>query len=253
MDRDELKATFHRVNTYRHVCEAVRASAGHTLFSGVFFAVIAGLYYNLFGPESIFFLIVAGLAVLEISVGVWKKTRPSVECVLLDSLCNLAFGGSVLARQVLAWQRLIAGQVNVISIFIGCWALYDAWNNFQSYLRLRKLFEVRPTRAQMRYVTDMARDIRDADPENDPTALDLPSDPPIQALLVDELAFLADPRGGDAIALDRSDLTVSRHISPDGRQTVGTLTLEGRSFPPFPLSDANWRNYLRWKGESPAE
>lgn len=250
MDRDELKETFHRVTAYRHVCEAVRRTAGHTLFSGCFFIFIAVVIYQSLGGDALhpLFLFYAALAAFEVGVGLWKKFHPSVECVLADAINNFAFGGSIGVRYLLAMQGMFGPKPTVFSLVIAAWSLWDAWNSFQSYLQLRKAFVVRPTREQMRYVADMARDIQAADPNSDPTAIDLPSNPPIRALLVDDLAFLADPDGGDAIAIDREAIDIARHVSPDSQKAVGVLRLDGQSFPPFPLSDANWRNYCRWKG-----
>ncbi len=245
MDRDELKSTFQRVNAYRHVCRAVQASAGHSFFSACIFGFISFLSFKFLGPTHPIFLVQAGLALLELLVFFWKKLAPSVECVLVDSLVNLIFGGSILIRLLLVWQKIIPGAISPISLFIGVWSMWAAWNQFSAYLQLRRAFVERPSRAQMAYVRDMAADIRDGVPEEDANALDLPSDPPIQALLADDYAFLADPVSGDAIMIERDAMLISR-VPESG---LARLYLQGQPFDPFPISDANWRNYCRWKGE----
>lgn len=247
MDKDELKATFHRVSAYRHVCTAVRASAGHTLLSGFLFAFIAFMSAQVLGYQHPIFLIQAGLAVAEFAIFIWKKVSPSAEGVLLDALVNLIFGGSILIRSALVWQGMLPGAVSPVSIFIGCWALWDAYRGLNGYIQLRRIFQVRPTRSQMTYVDNFLRDIREANPQSDPTALNLPSQPRLKALLLDELAFFVDDYG-EPFVLNREEVTLERSES-DG-QVLGLMTLEGQLLPPFPLSDANWRNYLRWKGEA---
>lgn len=252
MTGDELKTTFHRVTAYRHVCEAVRQSANHTLVSGVFFLIIAGFYSQMLGLTHPIFLVMAFLAVAEIGIGIWKKVAPSVECVLLDAITNALFGLSVLVRQALTFQKILPGEVHPFSLFIGCWALYDAYRCFNNFLALRRIFVERPTAAQMRYVKEMVRDIRDANPADDETALDLASDPPVQAQLAGEYAFVLDGDSGDAVVIDRDDLTLVREPGKNPGQYYGHLTLARQRFQPFPLDESNWRNYCRWKGESPA-
>jgi hypothetical protein len=250
MTGDELKTTFSRVTAYRHVCEAVRQSANHTLLSGVFFLAIAGFYSQILGTTHPVFLVIAFLAVVEIGIGIWKKVAPSVECVLLDSITNLLFGLSVLVRQFLHFQKILPGEVHPFSLFIGCWALFDAYRSFSSYRTLRGIFVVRPTAAQMRYVKDMVADIRDANPASDETALDLASDPPVQAQMAGEYAFVLDGDSGDAVVIDRDDLTLVRQPGRNPGEYHGHLTLGRQRFDPFPLDESNWRNYCRWKGES---
>lgn len=249
MDKDELKATFHRASAYRHVCAAVRASAGHTLLSGFLFAFIAFMSAQVLGYQHPIFLIQAGLAIAEFAIFIWKKLSPSAEGVLLDALVNLIFGGSLLIRSALIWKGMLPGAISPLSIFIGCWALWDAYRGLNDYIQLRRIFQVRPTRSQMAYVDELLRDIREANPQSDPTALDLPSQPRFKALLLDELAFFLSEYG-EPFVLDREEVTLARSEA-DG-EVLGLLTIERQPLPPFPLSDANWQNYLRWKGETEA-
>ena len=252
MDRDELQETFRRVNAYRHVCNAVRRSANSTLFHGFFFALVAGLMHNIVGPFHWLFLLYAGLALIEISIGLWKKLAPSVECVLVDALNSFAFGGSLVVRYALSWQGLIKPRSDEISLFIGIWVLWGAWRQFGAYRQLCRTFVERPTRAQMQYVSEMARDIDDANPEDDPAALDLPGERPIRALLAEDIAFVIDPASGEVVAVDRERFNLFRQAATSDRPAVGHLNLQGNDFLIFPLDDANWRNYSRWKGEPAA-
>lgn len=252
MDGEELKTTFHRVNAYRHVCRAVKTGAFHTLISGCLFGSIAIITWYAVGFSNPIVWLFAALAVVEIGVGLWKHFRPSVECVLVDAITNFAFGGSVLVRYFLAQQRIINQPPHMISLIIGGYAIFEAWGAFQNYLRLRRLFAQRPTRQQMDYVREMVRDILDADPALDPTALDLPSEPPVKAQLAGDFAFIIDDRTGDAVVIDSHHLDLQRIPSGKDSETAGSLTLLGRRLPPFPLDEVNWRNYLRWKSESSA-
>lgn len=250
MDRDELKVTFHRVAAYRQICDVVRGTANATLFHGFIFAAFAMLLYRIAGPGSIMFLICTGVAIIEFAVGFWKKLRPSIECILVDAINSTVFGSSLVARFALAHFGVIPRNPDVISLVLGIWILFSAWSQFRNYLLLLRMFPFRPTREQMAYVDEMISELKLVNPETDPTSLDLPGPPRVRALLADEIAFVMFDASSEATVLDREHLGLEREEGVGGYPAMGRLVIGGQRFAPFPLSDANWRNYLRWKGES---
>jgi hypothetical protein len=242
MDRQELRETFDRVNSYRYVTDHVRSTAGRTLFNGGFMLVIAWLAWPGNNEPNVFVLSYAVLGLLEVAVGLWKKFAPTVECVLADAIVNALFGGSLLLRQALIWQGVLKGTVWPLSIFIGLWALYDAFNSFSAFLQLRRAFTVRPTAAQMRYVAEMIADIRDGDPEQDGTMLDFSREHDFKAQLLGDHVFLLD-RSGQTSVIEANDLIIDKTGGD-----IGRVILFRKPLPEAPLSLANWRNYCRWKG-----
>jgi hypothetical protein len=246
LDVEEMRDTFHRVSAYREVCNAVRASAGHTLFNGVFFLGLTGLFYYLAGPQPIF-LVYGAIGVGEILVGLWKKVKPSAEGVLADGLLQFGFAASIGVREFLRFQDGRAP--STISVIIALWCLFDAVRTFQHYAALRRAFTERPTSEHIAYVEDLVREIRQSDPETDPTALDLPTYPHLKAKLLGDLAIFVDARGGAAFAVARRAVEIEREESGSGRLPVALLRIEGEDYPEFGLTPANWRNYAQWKTE----
>jgi hypothetical protein len=244
MDSQELRDTFHRVNAYRHVTDTVRGSAGHSFFSGLLFCGLAYLVYNLTGTFSLFTLAYFAIGVLELGVGFWKRIAPSHHCFLADAVLNFAFGALVLLRQALIWQKIIPGQINVLSLVFGGWALLDSYKGFNAWSICRKQFVERPTAAQMQYVKEMIADIREGQPETDETILDFSQTLDFKAQLLGELAFLLD-RSGEVHVLESDDLVIDK---PSGSET-GRVVLFKNPTPPLFIPAANWRNYCRWKGQ----
>lgn len=248
LDADEMKETFHRVAAYRAVCQAVRAGASHTFVSGLLFLFVTYLVYSVAGPHP-FFYIFLGIALSELAVGVWKRVRPSAECVLLDGLLELSFGGAVLVRQYMAWQGMIAWPVSPMSLLIGAWSLVNAYQAFNNYRHLRRMFAERPTADHLAYVDDLVAEIRGADPEADPRALDLPTYPHLKAKLLGDLAVFVHGRTGAVTAAARDEVEIDREERGGGRLPTAYLRIDGEDYPEFGLSAANWRNYARWKTE----
>src|SRR5207248_7447687 len=81
LDVEEMRETFRRVAAYREVCNAVRRSAGHTLFNGVFFLGVTFLVFNVGGGD-LFLLLYGAIGCGEILVGLWKRVWPSAEGIL---------------------------------------------------------------------------------------------------------------------------------------------------------------------------
>jgi hypothetical protein len=241
MDSQEIRETFHRVRAYGQVTDHVRRSAGHTIFSGLFFCGIAYLVFNMTRRIDMFVIVYVGLGLLELGVGLWKKFAPSVECVLVDGLLSLGFAVSIFARQIVAIMD--NGRPQPISIAIGLWILFNAVQSLRAYWNLRKAFTERPTPEQMNYVNSMMADIRSGVPEDDTTILDFAHEYDFKAQMLGEMAFVVD-RGGDVNVFDAADLILER----TGDSDVGRVILFRTPLPPVRIRPANWQNYCRWKG-----
>ncbi len=251
---DEMRATLARVSIYRRVCEGVRASSGHTLFNGCFFLGIAYLNYNMMGNK--FHPVLLGPIIIgtcEILVGIWKRLKPSPECVLLDAILQAGFVLSIAIREYIWMQQFGGRQPSTLSIVIGLWVAYDAYNTFTYYLQLRRLFVERPTAEHIAYVDDLSSEIEFSVPDNDPTALDIPSKPRLKAKLMGDIAFLLELEARELFLCSRRELDISRESR--GGQLFGTLTILQEEYAPFPLDAATWNNYANWKaagGETPS-
>lgn len=247
-DDEVMRLRLQQVATYRQVCAAVRAGAGHTLFNAL---LMGGLTYLLYsaGRPNLFLLALYGTVALgELLVGLWKKARPTIDAVLADGLLAGAFGLAVLGRQVLAWQGVPGfGRVSVISVGFGAWMLFDAVRTLRSYGDLRRAFPVRPSRAQIAWFDDLAAETRAADPRDDDRALDLPTRPHLKAQLLGATAFLVARRGEEVWVAGPDTLEIDRHPEDAGTgRRPAALRVYGVEFPEFPIDDASWDNYRRW-------
>lgn len=253
LDIEEMRATLARVSIYRKVCEGVRASSGHTLFNGIFFLGIAYLQYNFLGNK--FHPMLLGPLIIgscEILVGLWKRIKPSPECVLLDAILQAGFVASIAIREYLFIQQGLAVRPSTFSIVIGLWVAYDAFNTFNYYLQLRRLFVERPTAEHIAQVDDLAADVADGVPASDPTALDLPTRPHLKAKLMGDIAFFLEMQSNELFLCSRREMEITRE-SRTG-QLTGLLTILREEYPSFPLDSATWTNYANWKtagGEEP--
>lgn len=237
-----MRDTFARVSIYRQMCESVRSGSNGTLFSGVFMIGLGYLNYTALGAHPIAYLLV-GIGILEIGVGLLKKIRPSPECVLFDALLTLAFAGSIFLRQYLAFQA--GNKVNNISLFIGAWCLFNAYQLFSQYQALRRLFIERPSADQLAYVDDLVAEIIESDPETDPTALYLPSKPRIKAKLLDGVALLVVGPKKEFGVTATDDMELER-IDNEGGPTA-YLRIGEKDFGTVSLKGKNWQNYVQWK------
>jgi hypothetical protein len=246
LDIDEMRRTLARVSIYRRVCDQVRASAGHTLFNGVFFLGIAYLNYNLIGKFHPMLLGPILIGTGEILVGLWKRVRPSPECVLLDALLQTAFVLSIVIREYLFIQQGFKRQPSTLSVVIGLWVAYDAYNTFQYYFQLRRLFVERPTGDHIAYVDDLRADVAEGVPESDPSAVDLPTKPRLKGKLLGDVAFFLDLESGELFLCARDEMEIAREVRGGGDPN-GVLTILREEYPPFPLDPATWANYAKWK------
>ncbi|QEL18960.1 hypothetical protein [Limnoglobus roseus] len=255
LDVDEMRQTLARVSVYRQVCERVRNSSGHTIFTGLMFLGIAYLQYTArggFDPFVIGPLVIGGG---ELLVGLWKRLRPSPECVLLDGLLQAAFVGSVVIREFLRMQGKGNFNPDPISVVIVLWFSYDAFNTFSYYFALRKLFVERPSAEHLAYVDDLTDEIATGDPHTDPAVIEIPTKPRLKAKLLGDVAFFYDYRSKELFLCARDEMLITRQVRGSDDQQ-GVLTILHQQFPPFPLDSASWNNYANWKtagGQPPRE
>lgn len=249
-DDDVLRLRLQRMAAYRQVRAAVRAGATHTLVNAALMLGLAYFFYSQFGFHPIL-VIQAGFGLAELAVGLWKKARPSAECVLMDGLVAAGFALSSLGRQALAWQGVIPGGVHPIGLFIGVWLLLDAIRAFRTYGELRRAFPERPTADQLAWFDDLVYEVRAADPAADPSALDLPTDPPWKGKLLGDTAFLAAARGEEVLVAGPESIDLD--VGPEGRggRRRAALRVYGHEFPEFVIDPASAANYERWRAEYP--
>lgn len=238
----ETRAMLRNVGAYRQVVGAVRGSAWWSFAFGAFFV---GIWYSLPAKFqfSAFGLLYLGLGVLEFTVGLLNLVKPSLEGILFDGIVLVVFGVQSAARQF-----LIGGGPSPMLLLSAYW-VYSGVQRCRNYFQIRRAFPVRPTAANLRWFNDLIRDVRKADPANDPTALDLPSKPPLRAKLLGDTAFLVASGGDDLIILaaDELALIASGFDADEGRVTKGFLVLDGVSREPFPIDADNWRNFTDWR------
>lgn len=242
LDIDDMRQTLARVSIYRQVCEQVRAGAGHTFFNGALFLGLAFVNYRMIGGFHPILLgpIIIGSA--EVLVAIWKRLRPSPECVLLDALLQVAFVLSIVGRE--GWFFLQFNQPpSAISVFIGLWVAYDAYNTFGYYLSLRRVFVERPSAEHLAYVDDLTYEVANGDPHTDPAVVDIPTKPHLKAKLLGDVAFFFDFRSRELFVCTRDEMALTRY----GGGSEGVLTILQQQFPPCPLDSATWNNYAAWR------
>lgn len=242
LDIEEMRATLARVSIYRRVCESVRAGSGHTLFNGIFFLGITYLNYNLMGNQ--FHPILLGTLIVglgEVLVGLWKRIKPNPECVLLDAILQAMFVASIAIREYIWIQQGIRAKPSTLSIVIGLWVAWDAYNTLMYYLQLRRTFTERPTREHIDYVDDLTHEIETAQPATDPTALDVPTKPALQIKMMGDIALILESSSRELFLCSRRELDLER----DGDRV--RLTILREEYPPCPIDEDSWRNYTNWK------
>jgi len=234
----ETRAMLRNVGAYRLVVASVRGSAWWSFAFGAFFTL---LWYNLpakfqYSPFGLLYL---GLAVLEFTVGLLNLVKPSLEGILFDGIVLIVFGFQSAARQL-----LLVGPSPWL--LMSAYWVYTGVQRCRNYFLIRRAFPVRPTSANLKWFNDLIRDVRAANPASDPTALDLPSQPPLRAKLLGDTAFLVASGTNDLIILAVDELQLQELVAED-RPTRAILHLDGVSAKPFPLDNDNWQNYSDWK------
>lgn len=234
----ETRAMLRNVAAYRTLVGHVRGSAWSSLGFG---ALMLVLWYSLPGKAQFdaFGLSYLGLGVLEFTVGLVNLIAPTLEGILFDGVVLIVFG-------VLSGLRnTVLGPPSPFVLLSVYW-IYSGFQRSRNYFQIRRAFPVRPSSANLRWFKDLIRDVRAADPASDPTALDLPSKPPVRVKLLGDSAFLIASGSDDLIILP-ADMLYLDKIPAEGGPAMGTLLLDGVSPKPFPIDDDNWRNYTEWK------
>lgn len=234
----ETRTMLRNVGAYRGVVGHVRRSAWYSFAFGAFFTFN---WYSLpakdqFAPFGLLYL---ALGVLEFTVGLLNLVKPSLEGILFDGVVLIFFGVQSAARQFLLG-------VPSTWLLFSAYLAYSGVQRCRNYFQIRRAFPVRPTSANLKWFDDLIRDVRKADPANDPAALDLASTPPLRAKLIGDSAFLIASGTNDLIILAADEFDLDEVQAGDGPSRA-SLRLEGVSGKPFPLDADNWRNYHEWK------
>jgi hypothetical protein len=150
----------------------------------------------------------------------------------------------------LGWQGLAMAngvRANPVILLLGGYMLVGAVGRFRDYRALRKLFADRPSRDQIAWFDDLAREIRTADPELDDQAIDLPTTPHLKAKLLGATAFFVSTRGDAAVVAGPGEFEIARDPKDPGTgRRKAWLRVYDRDYPPFQIADASWANYEKW-------
>lgn len=251
-ESSEMLVGFRQVVAYREIINHIRKSANGTLVWG---AIIGGLWVVTFNQLNrpftqlpLFMYFHLALAISELTVGLWKKIAPSPFTFLLDALLLVGFAAVNGWRLYL--QMKLNGSPNLLTAGFCIYMSYLAFQQFQAWIQINRALRYRPTRAQLAEFNKLVKDVRRADPENDPTALDLQTRPGWRALLLGDIAFFVASNGTVVVAhKDEVDLEVSVEDeggNHDSRHAM--LWLPAGQYGPFPLDTRNAANYMNWKG-----
>ena len=242
-----MRLQLQRVVAYRQLCQQVRGSGRSNVFFALLFLFFA---YSVPQPPgqgafNIVAIIYGGLALAELSVGLFKWLFPSAEGVLLDSLVLLLFVALNFGRVALA--MMANGRPEMFSLVFGVLLLYSAITRFKNYLDLRRVFADRPSREQIAWFDGLIREIRVSDPESDELALDLPTRPHWKAKLFGTTAFLVALKGKEVWVASADDFELARERKDHGTgYRRAMLSIHGQHYPEFEVSDTTWDNYQRW-------
>jgi len=252
-DGPSRRVILQSVAAYYELCRQVRKKATGGLLFGV--GMLAFWYFLIpeqgpFSKFTVFGLIYLGLAGLEFTSALWNKLAPAAEGVLLDGFVLLIFGGSTVVRIYLLWQANGKMGDNWLFLGFGAFMLFRGVGTIRSYFQLRRAFSFRPTRDHIRWFEELLRDVRQANPELDPDALDIPTEPPVRGKLLGDMAVFLVAAKSTPLIVDREEVEIQRRPPKDpDRPARGSLFIGPDDFGDFPLDLDNWRNYERWKTE----
>jgi hypothetical protein len=250
MDSLELRETLSRVNLYKRITRDIRSGAGGTLFNGLLYLFFSALIYSINNAHPYFYVhLLIGFA--EVFTGLWKRFRPTPECVLADSLISLSFAGLIALRTVLDLLGMVPWPLHPLTLAFGAFAGFGGVRSFQAYLALRQIFRERPTQAQIQYVTDLAQEIESTSPRDDASILDLPTRPDMKAQLADEVVFVLDLELQEVELVDAGGFELVKLPPREGQKARAYAIIQGQQTEPFPLGEATWNNYRAWAGERP--
>lgn len=253
VDSSEMLMGFRQVAAYRQIIKQISQSANSTLIWG---GIMLGFWFMIYTRKGVpnwntmplYGYIHLALAVGELAVGLWKKLLPSPFAFLMDAVILLGFAGANGWRAFNQYQQ--NGNVDTISIAFCAYMLYLAYREFQAWMTINRLLIYRPTRAQLAQFDSLVRDVRKANPETEPNALDLRTRPGWRALLLGEIAFFVASTG-DVVVTHRDEVEIDsddddeRHDPDKPKRSM--LWLVGGQFGPFPLDVRSAANYAAWK------
>jgi hypothetical protein len=242
-----MRARLQQVAAYRELCRSVARGGRDNVAWAL---LMLGLAYYSFRPNAnglvaIVFMLYVGLALAELTVGLFKLLLPCAEGVLLDAFILILFAGWNLGWQGLA---MAAGRPpEPVLVALGLFILFGAFGKFRAYGELRRLFAERPDPQHMAWFDDLVHEIRTSDPSTDPLALDLPTRPHWRAKLLGGTAFFVSTIGNTVWVAGTNDFTLRREKTDHGTgHRRAQLSIHGADYPEFELSDASWENYTKW-------
>ncbi|MGL6075999.1 MAG: hypothetical protein ACRC8S_17720 [Fimbriiglobus sp.] len=236
----EVRSMLRLAAEYRQVCDGVRRSSFHSLFWG---ALMVGLWYAALPPkmqDTTFGLVFLGLGVVEFTVGLWNYFFPAPEGMLLEGLVLIIFAVNSATKYLIMMKF---SPFLLFAVFMG----FSGIQHIRGYFQIRKLFPIRPSRKNLRWLDELRQDVRYANPEGDPLALDLPTQPPFRAKLLGENAIFLANGTTDLIVLAGQQVRIVPHEAAEGEIPEATLYFGGEPVSDFTLDPDNWRNYSEWK------
>jgi hypothetical protein len=236
-----------QVNLYRELRRDVRRGSTGTLIFG---AIMLAIWYGVFGTRNdygVFSLVYLTLGCLEVAVGLLNRLNPSPEGVFFDGLLLLLFGTATLARQLFIWQGMIRGFLSPISLIFGGYWLWQGYHHLQAYRHLRKIFPLRPQAKHLRWFEELLAEIRQAEPENDPTVLHLKTSPPIKVKLLGKIVFLLLPESEEIMILHDFEFSMTPlPYEESTQQPLASVWISEIGNLECPLDPINWGNYTKW-------
>jgi hypothetical protein len=252
-ESNEMLIGFRQVAAYRAIIRQIARSANGTLVWG---GIMLGLWFMIYAnngqpkwdkmPVNGYIHLAIGVG--ELLVGLWKKFAPSPIAFLMDAFVLLGFAAANGWRAGVIYNQ--TGRVDFISVAFGVYMLWIAYQQFQNWVAINRALIYRPNREQLARFDELVRDVRRADPEANPNALDLPTRPGWRALLLGDIAFFVASTE-DVVVCHRNEVEIEveeqGESASNDRGRHAMLYLPAGTFGPFPLDAHNARNYLNWK------
>lgn len=242
----QLAGLLSQVLAYRDLCRAMRRSGRENFFFAALMAFFAHLSWQNGAANGFFVLVYLFFVVAELGIALYKWLWPSAEGMLGDVLIMLAFAG---LNGLLAYVQLQAGVgPNPVLAFLTGLALLASWRQWQAYRQWRRLFRIRPSRRQLRAFEQFVQDIVRADPHTDHSVIDLPTRPPLKAVVLGDLVAAVETQTRNVLLADPLDFSLAPVPDDTGeKRDWVSLTFGGKEYPPFPIDPASWSNYQRWR------
>jgi hypothetical protein len=241
-----------QVAAYRDLLRSISKSANGTLTWGVIMMALWLFIYARNGMPNWATLkipayIHLGIALIELGTGLWKKIAPSPWAILFDAGLMLGFAGM---NGYYAYERYLRnGKIDTISIVFAVLMLVQAFQQFRSWRMIRRSLIVEPNREQLRWFDDLVREVKQADPESDETALLLKSRPVWKAKLLGNLGFFVSDREEVVVAHPAEvDLPLDGEGPDENGSHIALLDLPSGVYGPFKIDATNLKNFRAWNG-----